>query len=188
MVVGSSLRSRDEQYLVSYDSSTRVWRILDTWNTDLTTLDVEDEVPDDHSSVTIITEGQFIAIVKEATAAGVLEAALQGASTDTLKELKDQVEENVTLKQESENLQKELDTTKADFQDRALELQTRYNSEKENSDNLRKQIDELKETLTGKDKQLLRSESYALKVKALETISKLTISEDISKIVGDNEA
>ena len=177
MVIGSSLRSRDEQYLVSYDSDTRVWRILDTWNSELSTLDVEDEVPDDHSAVAILTEGQFIALIKEATATGILEAALQGASGDTLGELKEQVETNAKLKLEIEGFSKSI-----------LELETRYNSEKENSDNLNKQIEGLKTELIDREKQLLRSESYALKVKALETISKLTFSEDISKIVGDNEA
>ena len=173
MVLGSALRSRDEQYLVKYDSTTKIWRILDTWNRELATLEVEEEVADDHPAVRILTEGQFIALVKEASAIGILESALAGQSGESLEELRKTIEENASLKIDLAESGKVISG-----------VETRYNSEKETTVKQVEEIIKLKEELVAKDKLLLRSESYAIKAKALDTVMKLAISEDVSKIIG----
>jgi len=78
MVLGSMLKDRDQQYVASKDENTRTWRILDTWSEELKTIGVEDEIPDDSPSVTVLTEGAFIALIKEAARVGVLENASLG--------------------------------------------------------------------------------------------------------------
>ena len=78
MVMGNALRDRDVQYVASKDDTTHTWRILNTWSDELKTLGVEDEVPDDSEAVTVLTEGEFIALIKEAARLGVLENATFG--------------------------------------------------------------------------------------------------------------
>ena len=75
MVMGNMLRDRDVQYVASKDEITHTWRILNTWSDELKNLQVDDDVPDDNSAVTVLTEGEFIALVKEAARLGVLEHA-----------------------------------------------------------------------------------------------------------------
>ena len=62
-MLGSMLKERDQQYVAMKDGVTNTWRILDTWHDDLKTLQVEDDVPDESSAVTILTEGEFIALI-----------------------------------------------------------------------------------------------------------------------------
>ena len=83
MVMGNMLRDRDVQYVASKDETTHTWRILNTWSDELENLQVEDEVPDDSPAVTVLTEGEFIALVKEAARLGVLEHANFSANVDT---------------------------------------------------------------------------------------------------------
>ncbi len=77
------LRDRDVQYVASKDETTHTWRILNTWSDELKNLQVDDDVPDDNSAVTILTEGEFIALVKEAARLGVLENASFSSEVDT---------------------------------------------------------------------------------------------------------
>ena len=83
MVMGNMLRDRDVQYVASKDATTNTWRILNTWSDELKNLQVDDDVPDDNSAVTILTEGEFIALVKEAARLGVLENASFSSEVDT---------------------------------------------------------------------------------------------------------
>jgi len=87
MTIGNSLRERDVQYIAVKDETTHTWRILDTWHDALKALDPEDDVPDDNEAVTILTEGGFISLVREATRLGVLQNANMGgvAEVDTLE-------------------------------------------------------------------------------------------------------
>jgi len=77
------LRDRDVQYVASKDETTHTWRILNTWSDELKTLQVDDEVPDDSPAVKVLTEGEFIALIKEAARLGVLEHANFSADVDT---------------------------------------------------------------------------------------------------------
>ena len=73
MALGNMLRERDVQYTALKDEVTNTWRILDTWHDDLKNLSPEDEVPDDSKSVTVLTEGGFLALLREAARLGVLD-------------------------------------------------------------------------------------------------------------------
>ena len=106
MPIGNMLRDRQEQYVAQKDN-TGTWRILDTWHEDLTKLDPEDEIDDASEAVTVLSEGSFLALVREATRLGVLQnAALMenDALADQVAELK---EENDRLKYENEHLKRE---------------------------------------------------------------------------------
>ena len=85
MVMGNALRDRDVQYVASKDETTHTWRILNTWSDELKTLQVEDEVPDDCPAVKVLTEGEFIALIKEAARLGVLENATFGTGEAELE-------------------------------------------------------------------------------------------------------
>ena len=103
-MVGMFLKDREVQYTANRDEITNTWRILDTWHEDLANLGPEDEVDDASKSVTVITEGAFIAIVKEAARLGVL----QNAAFENNSALE---EENHTLKERLLELEKSLHTT-----------------------------------------------------------------------------
>ena len=77
------LRDRDVQYVATKDEVTNTWRILNTWSDELKTLQVDDDVPDDNPAVTVLTEGEFIALVREAARLGVLEHANFNAGIDS---------------------------------------------------------------------------------------------------------
>ena len=74
-MMGNMLRDREAQYIANKDDKTQTWRILDTWHDALRSLGPEDEIPDDSDAVTILTEGAFISLVKEAGRLGVLQNA-----------------------------------------------------------------------------------------------------------------
>jgi hypothetical protein len=99
-MVGIFLKERELQYTANKDETTNTWRILDTWHNDLVNLGPDDEVPDDSSAVTILTEGAFIALVKEAARQGVLQNANLGGGGggDSDEELMEKDEEIADLK------------------------------------------------------------------------------------------
>jgi len=119
MSMGNLLRGRDQQYVASKDDVTNTWRVLDTWNDALTALQIEDEVPDDSPAVTVLTEGAFIALIKEAGRTGILENATFGtgeAEHEAALLDKDQAihalrEEMLTKDLEIEKLQKRINST-----------------------------------------------------------------------------
>ena len=82
MAIGSMLAGAEQQYIALKDE-TGTWRILDTWHDDLKNLDVEDEVPDNSDAVVVFSEGQFIALIKEAGRLGILANATFGSDGDT---------------------------------------------------------------------------------------------------------
>ena len=71
-MIGNMLRDREVQYVAVKDDLTNTWRILDTWHEDLKSLQPDDEIDDGSESVKILTEGEFISIVKEAARTGIL--------------------------------------------------------------------------------------------------------------------
>ena len=83
--MGNKLRDRDVQYVASKDDTTHTWRILNTWSDELKNLGVEDEVSDDSEAVKVLTEGEFIALIKEAARLGVLENATFGTGEAELE-------------------------------------------------------------------------------------------------------
>ena len=105
MPIGNMLRDRQEQYVAQKDN-TGTWRILDTWHEDLTKLSPEDEVDDSSEAVTVLSEGGFLALIRESTRLGVL----QNAAVMENEALADQVTE---LKEENDRLKIQIETTPA---------------------------------------------------------------------------
>ena len=87
MVIGNMLRDRDNQYIATRDETTQAWRILDTWHDDLRMMEPDADIPDDSNAVTILTEGAFISLVKEAARMGVLQNATFTEQNEIEKEL-----------------------------------------------------------------------------------------------------
>ena len=78
MVMGNMLRDREVQYIAMKDDTTQTWRILDSWHDGLKNVDLEDDIPDDNPAVKVLTEGEFIALIKEAGRLGILANATYG--------------------------------------------------------------------------------------------------------------
>jgi len=64
--IGSSLRQREVQYTANRDDY-GVWRILDTWHTEMSAMTLTDDldIPDESEAVLVIKEGQFLALMRE---------------------------------------------------------------------------------------------------------------------------
>ena len=131
MVMGNALRDRDVQYVASKDDTTHTWRILNTWSDELKTLGVEDEVPDDSEAVTVLTEGEFIALIKEAARLGVLEnatfgtgeiAELEAVILDKDQEIQKLNEEILSLKDDkSEVIRQSSHTEEYELKEKAMD-------------------------------------------------------------------
>jgi hypothetical protein len=91
MTLGNILRERDEQYIANRDTS-GTWRILDTWHEELKSIGPEDEVGDESKAVTIISEGAFISLMKEAGRSGILDN-VSNSSTKPMEEFEDMSEQ-----------------------------------------------------------------------------------------------
>lgn len=79
--LGSALKQREQQYVASRVEG-GAWKILDTWHPSLSTLSVDDDIPDDSPAVTVVSEGAFIALVKEATVRGMVRSGRPGPGED----------------------------------------------------------------------------------------------------------
>ena len=86
MAIGGMLDGLDQQYVANKDER-GTWRILNTWHDDVKVLDAESEIDDNSDAVTVLTEGEFIALVKEATRNGVLDNASFTADTSEYDEM-----------------------------------------------------------------------------------------------------
>jgi hypothetical protein len=100
-MIGNMLRERESQYIATRDEGTQTWRILDTWHDVLREMNPEDEVEDDSPAVTIVTEGGFIALVKEASRLGILQNASSSFGITDTREPEDYGNE---LKEKDEEL------------------------------------------------------------------------------------
>tara|TARA_R110000824_G_scaffold10415_8_gene46036 strand:+ start:6171 stop:6626 length:456 start_codon:yes stop_codon:yes gene_type:complete len=87
MAIGNMLRERGEQYVANQDSA-GTWRVLDTWHDALKVLEPDEDVPDSSPAVTLMSEGAFLSLMKEASRLGVLEnaSAPAGVSEERTKE------------------------------------------------------------------------------------------------------
>lgn len=95
-MIGNMLRERDVQYTAIKDEITNTWRILDTWNDELKNLGPEDDIEDSNSAVTILTEGAFLSLVREAARLGVLDnVSFSGGdeygSSEEIQEMQDKI-------------------------------------------------------------------------------------------------
>ena len=85
-MIGNTLRDRNNQYVATKDP-TGTWRILDTWYDELRQLDPDGDIPDDSEAVTLLSEGAFLALVKEAARLGVLANATFTEPSETGEEI-----------------------------------------------------------------------------------------------------
>ena len=114
MVIGNMLSNSGQQYVATKDDK-NTWRILDTWHAELKNMNADDDIPDDSPAVTALSEGQFIALIKEAASEGVLENVNITSDVDTAEleyeidtknskivELEDKIKQLTSEKQEVE--------------------------------------------------------------------------------------
>ena len=94
MTLGNILRERDEQYIANRDTS-GTWRILDTWHDDLKSIGPDDEIPDKTEAVTIISEGAFISLMKEAGRTGILDNVSNGGALEEFDDMSEQYNQAV---------------------------------------------------------------------------------------------
>ena len=107
-MMGNMLRERESQYIATRDDGTQTWRILDTWHDVLREMNPEDEVEDDSPAVTIVTEGGFIALVKEASRLGILQNASSSFGITDTREPEDYAEANNEKDEELAEMRKKL--------------------------------------------------------------------------------
>ena len=112
MAIGNMLRERGEQYVANQDE-TGTWRVLDTWHDALKVLEPDEDVPDSSSAVTIVKEGAFLALVKEASRLGVLANASMADNDELNNQIIGLQEQIVTLQTEKEELSKKAQRTES---------------------------------------------------------------------------
>ena len=109
MPIGNMLGVTDQQYVALKDESSGLWRVLNTWHDDLKNLSADDDIPDESEAVTTLSEGEFIALIKEAGRLGVLanatfgtgEAELENKILEKDQEIIDLRDELMKLKEET---------------------------------------------------------------------------------------
>ncbi len=106
------LKEREVQYTAHKDETTNTWRILDTWHEDIANLGPDDEVEDNSPAVTVLTEGAFIALVKEASRLGVLQNAAFSESSAAERDLLAKETENIELREKILELEEKLQVAK----------------------------------------------------------------------------
>ena len=107
-MMGNMLRERESQYIATRDDGTQTWRILDTWHDILREMNPDDEVEDDSPAVTIVTEGGFNALVKEASRLGILQNASSSFGITDTREPEDYTEANNEKDEELAEMRKKL--------------------------------------------------------------------------------
>ena len=85
------LSDSGQQYVATKDD-TGTWRVLNTWHEGLKSLNADDDISDDNPAVAVLSEGQFIALIKEAASQGVLENVNIGGSDSDTAELEDEID------------------------------------------------------------------------------------------------
>ena len=129
MPIGNMLSANEQQYVALKDDK-NTWRILDTWHEDIKSLDADSDIPDDSNAVVVLSEGQFIALVKEAGRLGVLqnasfgtgEAELEAIILDRDKEIQELHEKILKLEVEkSEVVRNTSHTEDYELKEKAME-------------------------------------------------------------------
>ena len=156
MVMGNMLRERDQQYIAHGDETTKTWRLLDSWHETLSAYSVEDEVPDDSPAIKILSEGEFIVLIREAARIGVLENANLGNE-----------ESNVDF----DIISEEHESTISEMGKEIVQYRT--------------EIAQLKAANQELNVKVQRSEGFELKEMAMNSILKLTAMSDLDNLSKD---
>ena len=113
MAIGNMLRERGEQYVANQDEA-GTWRVLDTWHDALKVLEPDEDVPDSSPAVTVMSEGAFLSLMKEASRLGVLENASSLLGNEELNtQIRDLQEQIVALQAEKSELSKKAQRTES---------------------------------------------------------------------------
>lgn len=102
--IGTALKHVGKPYWVRRDT-TGTWRIVNLLDQSLEKMTEDDDLPDNHPAVTIISEGAFLELIKEASSLGIIQKL----------DLSDN-EQNEKLKLENEELRLENKRLKLDFE------------------------------------------------------------------------
>ena len=156
-MMGNMLRERDQQYIAVRDEASRTWRILHSWHETLSAYSVEDEVPDDSPAIKILTEGEFIVLVREAARIGILENANLGGSEEVA----------------------------ADFDIISEEHESKISEMEKEIVQYRTEIAQLKAANQELNVKVQRSEGFELKEMAMKSILKLTAMSDLANLSKD---
>jgi len=123
-MLGGVLQGREQQWVATKDETTNTWRILNTWHESLKSMDPEEDIPDDSPAVTIVTEGAFIALFREAARLGVIENASFGDNSEDYEIELDAKDEIIsTLKSELASKQTVLESKPAFSEARLFKLE-----------------------------------------------------------------
>ena len=150
------LRERDTQYIAVRDEASRTWRILDSWHETLSAYSVEDEVPDDSPAIKILTEGEFIVLVREAARIGILENANLGNDEPNM---------------DFDIISEEHESTVSEMEKELVQYRT--------------EIAQLKAANQELNVKVQRSEGFELKEMAMNSILKLTAMSDLDNLSKD---
>jgi len=102
-MLGSSLRQFDKQYVCSRDDK-GTWRIVDLWHKELEGVNLEDDIPDTHPAIKILTEGEFLELINESKRLGMMQKMEESGEFSISLEAYDSVcAERDNLKMELEN-------------------------------------------------------------------------------------
>ena len=101
------MSEQDEPYRVVQDEQ-GTWRILFAWHPELANFGPDDDLPDSHPAVTIVTEGAFLALMKEAVVQGYKTVYDVSNVSEEDVNIEYMQEELGKLKSENERLQGEL--------------------------------------------------------------------------------
>lgn len=155
-MMGNMLRERDTQYIAVRDEASRTWRILDSWHETLSAYSVEDEVPDDSPAIKILTEGEFIVLVREAARIGILENANLGNDEPNM---------------DFDIISEEHESTVSEMEKELVQYRT--------------EIAQLKAANQELNVKVQRSEGFELKEMAMNSILKLTAMSDLDNLSKD---
>jgi hypothetical protein len=155
MPIGNMLGVNEQQYVALKDESSGLWRVLDTWHDDLKNLTADDDIPDNSDAVTTLSEGQFIALIKEAGRLGVLANATFGTGEAEL--------ENTILEKDQEII---------DLRDELMKLKEDTSKVIQDNTHSEEYILKNKAIVAGHD----------LKEKAMDNILKLVSIQDMSNL------
>ena len=115
-MLGNMASSSDQQYIALKDDS-GTWRILNTWHEDLKMMSADEEIPDSSEAVTVLSEGQFIALVKEAAGKGVLaNVTIKDDSGEHLEEIEEKDAKIAELASCNANLKNDLQRKKSELE------------------------------------------------------------------------
>jgi hypothetical protein len=122
MVLGNMMNENGQQYVANKDDN-GTWRVLNTWHEDLKMMTADEDISDDSDAVVALSEGQFIALIKEAGSLGILEnanfgtgeAELEATILDRDQEIQSLNEEILRLKEQKSEVIRDVEHTE-DYQ------------------------------------------------------------------------